>query len=599
MTQNPLSDSPVSENSIPENAEQPITDLPSAELPDEEHLDVDHLSPEDLGAVHLSDEKTEKVKPRKAKKGKEPHPQSASFQALVEGLKQHSEPEKKLEVVIQFMQESIAQAGSPHFKDFWEAKKLCLELFHENVHPSQRVLLWTKYSELCQEARSLKEMFDEQSSFAAEQIELAIKAMEGEITSFDQLLQQATSDFEFPSTAFTLADNLPAYSRLQRQLQLLNSYATKTNALRKELIKTPMRIKQKNALFASLSHLGDQIFPKRKTLIQEISQLFIQDIEKFIRQTFDHEMKTAQLFHVRDEIKALQSIAKVLTLNTEAFSATRLRLSECWESIKTLIDDKKKGSHEQKELCRQHREQFLVDLEALKKKCEEKQQSLQVLDQELELLISNMRKTELGKQDLAALREKITEIRTFMDEWYKEQQAAKQNSQKLLHAKQVTVAQAGLRQQEALEKKCQELSGKIDELDVEQLTCAYDELFKEVAQVTLQRTQKAALEKLLRTIRDVLSEKKEKRLLALSDDDKEKLSNLRQILQERKERQVQCRQQLEAYRKTQGSSGLDFTVALEANEGIRQEKERLEKIETSIDEIKQQIRNLEKSQPKQ
>src|SRR5207245_6166141 len=118
------------------------------------------------------------------------------------------------------------------------------------------------------------------------------------------------------------------YNTLQRELQLLNSYASRTSALRKELMKTEMRIRQKNAFFSRLSQIGDTIFPRRKELIQEVSKLFIDDVEQFIQRTFAGELHTSELIRVSEEIKLLQSFAKVRTLTDEACPQTRSRMSE-------------------------------------------------------------------------------------------------------------------------------------------------------------------------------------------------------------------------------------------------------------------------------
>ena len=112
---------------------------------------------------------------------------------------------------------------------------------------------------------------------------------------------------------------------------LLNTLASRVNAMRKEVVKTEMRIRIKNKLLDCLSLCGDQIFPKRKDLIKEISQTFMSDIDHFIASHFeDEEFQRVPLYALREEIKQLQSIAKVLTLNTHAFTETRLKLSGCW-----------------------------------------------------------------------------------------------------------------------------------------------------------------------------------------------------------------------------------------------------------------------------
>ena len=81
------------------------------------------------------------------------------------------------------MELTLAQKGTPHFKSFWEARNLCVELFKQNISAAIKQPLWNKYSELSKEARRLREILDEQSAFAAEQIEIAIQALEKEIAS--------------------------------------------------------------------------------------------------------------------------------------------------------------------------------------------------------------------------------------------------------------------------------------------------------------------------------------------------------------------------------------------------------------------------------
>ena len=55
-----------------------------------------------------------------------------------------------------------------------------------------------------------------------------------------------------------------------------------------------------------------------------------------------------ELFSAREEIQHLQGVAKLLTLSTDAFTTTRLRLSECWDSIKTVLTERKKNAQSKK-----------------------------------------------------------------------------------------------------------------------------------------------------------------------------------------------------------------------------------------------------------
>ena len=546
----------------------------------------------------------------------EPHhhmPDSASIKALKETLKQHPEPEKKLELAIQFMATSLAQTGSPHFRDFWEAKKICQELFKENINSTSRVHLWATYSELSREARRLKEIFDEQSAFACEQIEIAVKAIEDELLNFDEFLKNSPG-LKFAAPSYSLEENYETYNKLQRELELLNVCATRVNSLRKELIKTEMRIREKNKFFERLSKLGDQIFPRRKALIQEVSTLFMQDVEKFIKNTFDHELKTAALFSIREEIKALQSNAKQLTLNTDAFSKTRTSLSECWDSIKNLIVDKKKQEHEQRQEFKQHREEHLTSLEALKKKCEAKEVTEHQAYDELEHVIQLMRKSALGRQEIRVLREKVTEVREFIAAHlrgtsnkpnaapYTGNSSERRQSGSYSAAKAQAVSnkdaqhekeQAKIRAYEALQNKIQEALVQAESSEIDALTASYDALVKEIALSQAGRMQKLSLEKGLHQLRDRILEKREKKLLSLSKDDRQALEQLNTLLQERKAQRQEIKNLLETHRKSKGTSSFDFAEALQANELVAAEKARLEKIETAIEEIEDQIATFE------
>ena len=512
------------------------------------------------------------------------HPVSAAFLEFSKELKEMGDPEKKLSKTIEYMENALSQAGNPHFKEFWDAKHMCLELFKENINPSVRVTLWAKYSEICREARKLKEIFDEQSAFAAEQIEMAVKSIEDELNAYDVLLEKIPH-IHIEHECYALNHNIQQYDQLQRELNLLNAYAMRTNALRKELIKTEMRIKQKNTFFQRLSHIGDIIFPKRKKLIQEMSNLFMQDVEHFIEKTFSHEMKTPELFDAREEIKALQSAAKVFTLNTESFSKTRLRLSECWDSIKDVVKERKKVVHEQKAEFKKHFDELNERLEVIKKAFQEGT-SVEETEIKLEEFFHQMRNVMLGKFEIRDLRDKVNELRCEM-------QAKSQASENV--KKQASLQHEREKQDrfEKLKLKLTESASKIEQESLEQSVALYEECTKELASSSFSKAQKQDLDKLARKLKDLLTDKKEKHLMGLSQDQKQTLEDLKLALKDRLEQRAEIKAQLENCRKIQGGSGLDFSQAMQNNELIEQEKDRLEKIEVKIEELEEKIDELQ------
>ncbi|MBS0634755.1 MAG: hypothetical protein JSR37_04760 [Verrucomicrobia bacterium] len=518
----------------------------------------------------------------------QPHPEDhpapteaslADFEHFVKALKDCAEPERKLDMAIQFMQERLAQTGVPHFKEFWDARRLCLDLFKENINPTSRVHLWAKYSELCRQARRLKEIFDEQSAFAAEQIEIAVAAIEAEIAQFPAVLeQQNMEDFV---VCHSLQNHQSEYAMMQTELNLLNTYATKTSALRKELIKTEMRIRQKNKFFERLSKLGDAIFPRRKELIQKVSKTFADDVDNFVKTTFVSELKTVQLFNVRDEIKALQSIAKVLTLNTEAFSSTRKTLSECWDSIKDVVKERRKVVAEQKTSYKQHRDHFVAEMEALKASFEANQETVHAIDAKLDDLSNRMRATQLGKLEIRELRDMMRDFRSALSQKsHAEDAARREQASKKEQEKRA--------RNEALRLSIQNLV--IDD-DAEK---ALEALAKEVSAVAGSKAEKQEFEKIIRNVRDAIAERREQKLLNLSADDREALDKLKELLKEKKQTRQAIKAEIDKCKRESGLSGLDFALGLQLNDMIESEKERLEKVEASIDEIETKLAKLQR-----
>ncbi len=504
----------------------------------------------------------------------------ADFEQFLEALKAIQEPERKLDFAIQFMQERLAQAGVPHFKEFWDARRLCLDLFKENINATSRVNLWARYSELCREARKLKEIFDEQSAFAAEQIEIAVAALEAELADFDTLLA-SVPDVDFGPVCHSLQDHMAEYNAMQRELNLLNNYAMRTSQLRKELIKTEMRIRAKNKFFERLSKLGDAIFPRRKALIQKVSEQFTKDVERFIKTTFVSELKTPALFSARDEIKALQSVAKILTLNTEAFSSTRKTLSECWDSIKNIVKERRKVVSEQKSTFKKHRDEFVAEIEALKAA----ELTASALEAKIDDLVGRMRAVSLGKLEIRELRDMVRELRqqlsakTQNEDAQRREVASKKDQEKRAR-------------HEALKNELISLS-KNTALDIQSIEKALEPLAKEVSSLSLSRIEKQEFEKLVRNVRDFMAERKEAELLALSADDREAIAKIKDLLKERKATRQEIKQQIETWRKESGSSGMDFARAIEYNDLIQNEKERLEKVESGIEELESTIKKLQ------
>ncbi len=509
-----------------------------------------------------------------------------NYEEFLNQLKELSSPDDKLELAIRFMEQALAQSGNPDFKHFWEVRKLCLDFFKEPVNPAMRSALWTKYSELSKEARRLKEILDEQTAFAVEQIDIAITALELEAERFEENLDKVPSVI-FPETTGAFAEHLPFYENLQRKLNLLNAEASRVNLLRKELMKTEMRVRQKNRFFQRLSAIGDKVFPQRKDLIKEISQRFMADVDAFIAANFPFNPKKSQPFHLlREEIKTLQGIAKILTLNTHAFNQTRLKLSECWDQIRVAEKELKKERTQQRTQSKDRLQSWLKQLEEIRVLYREQQKGARETDRALDDLGHQIRRSDLMRDDQKLLREEIDRFRKEVDEVLHAEKNAKEREEK----------EAQRQRQEAfkeLKNRLNALHKDAATIELEDLKGQIEEINQQIETLTISKSERHELERALKPLNDLLFEREESQI-SLSGDEKQALNQLYEILEQRRERQKEIKAQLQNLRKLSGSSGLDIEQAMLHNEKMQTERERLEKITQGIEEIEAKISLIKK-----
>lgn len=525
---------------------------------------------------------------------------TSEFLAHLEALPSN---EEKLREGINFMRDALAQKGNPNFKGFWEVRKRCLPLFKETLPGSTRTELWSEYIELTREGRRLKNLMDEETAFAVEQIDLAISAIEEEVRSLTEtpdLVLEKAACIEFPEEPQSLEGRYPYYATLQKKLSLLNVFASRVNSLRKELIKTEMRIRQKNQFFQRLSTLGDLIFPIRKELIREISEAFVKDVENFIEEhfsekTFDEEKIRRHVFFFREEIKTLQAVAKILTLNTHAFSTTREQLSHCWDQLKGMEKELKKEFAQQRQVSSENAEQVREKIRAFSASYATGELSVEEGFNELDSISRWMRDLELTRYDVRALKDELNQA----SEPLEAKLAEKENVKRQQEAEFEKARQDKF---DALKEVVSNFKLQVEELkqkaltggELEALSGELDESRKTLATLSISKMERQQMEKTLKMVRDQLAERQEQALLALSDDDRAAIDNLKSVLEQRKSRRNEIKTQIEEYRKIIGGSGLDFEKAIRYNELIASEKERLAKADEGITEIEKKIRELKK-----
>jgi hypothetical protein len=520
-------------------------------------------------------------------KSADPHRKGSSslFSDFLLQLEAEPMVEGKIRQSIDFMRSALSSGGAPRFKDFWEGRRHCLPLFKESIAPKMRSQLWGLYVELSSEAKRLKEILDEQSAFAVEQIELAIQALERDLEHSALLLSQPQAEvFVFDSLSLKGKEEL--YYAIQTELETLNTLAAKINAMRKEVVKTEMRIRIKNKLLERLSSCGDQVFPKRKELIKKISSEFMSDVDQFISSHFqDEDFQKVPLFALREEIKELQSLAKVLTLNTHVFTETRLKLSVCWDKLKNQEKEWKKETQQKRQVFKQNFDLVMEKIKPFAEQCasgigveECNKQAAEILD--------FMRTVELGREEVRALKEEIQRARQAPFERAKEEERERQRKEK----EQETLRRNRIN---ALKEELGNLLSAAETTPLESLVETRDSLLKQLEEMNLLKVEKQIVDRLFKQLKDAIDEKKEKALLLLSDDDLKALDQLKSALEERKARRIEVKNQLEQYRKMLGGSGFDFEKAMLYREMIETEKTSLEKINTLISEIEDKIEHIE------
>ncbi len=508
---------------------------------------------------------------------------SASFVDFTKKLTQFPTPEEKITFGLKFMRETISQEGSPRFREFWESRRLVLPLFKENINTAIRSKLWNEYVDLTVEARRLKEILEEQSAFAIEQIDLAIQSIDNDLVNFETLLAQS-SDLNFQDAPQSIQSKIATYQQMQKELNLLNALASRLNSLRKEIIKTDMRIRFKTKFFKRLSELGDRIFPRRKALIEQVSLEFEKDVERFISKHFkDDEIIGAPYYALREEIKAFQWTAKVLTLSSPVFSRTRLRMSECWDKVKVLEKEHKKVLLEKKQASSESCAAILKKIEDLKTRNESL--SLRDLDKEIDQILAEMRAIYLDREDIRSMRDSLSQLRIpHLEAQEKKAKELEEEEKEKLRIRKEKLT--------ATKDQITELAQKGSTLDLDTFVVRFKAIEADIAALEISKLERQQIERQLRPLKDIMADKKENSLMNLSDDDRKMLENYRIVLQQKKERRQEIKELVDSYRKTLGSSGLDFEKAFQLRELLDVEKERLDKANAAIEEIEQKIAKL-------
>ncbi len=497
---------------------------------------------------------------------------------FLQKLEKLSSNEEKVALLLEEMKEAISQEGKANFKLFWRAKQLTLSFFKETIHPIIRSQYWNQFTELSNEARHLKTHLEEATTFALEQIELAITALKEDLQKYDLSLAQIP-EIPFPELMEKAGFSKESYLPLHKELTLLDTLASRTNALRKEVMQMEMRSRDKNRFFKELSSIADFVFPKKREMIQTISEKFCTDVDAFIQKNFREGInKQKPYFILREEIKGIQGLAKIFFLNAKSFTSTRTELSECWNQLREVEKERKK------EIAK-IRQESLEKIVGAKEKIKEFERICQTSTETQEVERSyeeNLRWVQalrLNREDERSLRREIDAAKAPFLEKQKE---AKENEEKQKREGQVKRKEI----LQMLKEEIKRLLGQPD-LPLEDLLREHKEIKEKFLALRLSGQEKQLFERLLFSLDGMVEDRK-----ILVSPAKETLQEYRERLAQKKKRQAEIKKQLEDYRKTMNASGLDFEKAIIYRELIDREKLMLEKTEKEILEIEEKIDQL-------
>lgn len=494
--------------------------------------------------------------------------ESEAFKTFREAFEGEKEIEGKVRLALDFMKAALADPQNISFKDFWEAKKLCGPLFKEQINPAVRSALWSEYAEMGDEARRLKEIKDEEAAFSIEQIEIALAALEKDIEQYQTLLGQIPA-VHFPKGIDKLHVKKGEYDTVQRELDLLKTLIARLDGLRKEVLATDMRISHKNKILKRISKSGDEIFPKRKELIKTVSDMFINDVEAFVKRRFPEGEETlkAPYYVIRDEIKCFQGLAKVLSLNTQAFTKSRKTLSQGWDKIKVALKEKQAEMEERSEEFQKNYEELRPKVEAFETFCQgDSAHDRRQISAQGDTLLQEMRKTPLGRDHVKELRDRIQKAQgSALDKAEARIQEKKQAARK-------EIDDLRERLSHAIQKESTTSLGDLEK-EAGELLAAYEKL-------NLNATEIHRFERSFADLKSFIFDKKEQDVPS---------EGLEELYDARASHVDLIKAQVEEYRKEMGGSSLDFEKAMTYRELYDSAKIHLDKEVGALENLEEKL----------
>ena len=240
---------------------------------------------------------------------------------------------------------------------------------------------------------------------------------------------------------------------------------------------------------------------------------------------------------------------------------------------------------EKKEFYQKNVDLILNKIKPLTERCLSENFSMDEAKKQSKDILSFMKTIELGRDEVRFLKDEVAKACAPIYEREKKKQQTRE--------KEIEESQRQRRDKiEDFKRRLQEAVDQVAAKTVEELLAARDELNKQLIALLATHAEKELLEHSLKQLRDLIIEKKEKAIASLSDEERNSLQHLEQMLEEWKTQKQEIRNQLETYRKALAGSGFDFEKAMRSRELMDEEKVRLDKANRAIEEIEAKIEEL-------
>lgn len=485
--------------------------------------------------------------------------------------------EGKIRLCLERIQGLLSGEDSSYVQGIWEVKRHLLDLFKEKLPPRVRARYWGEYVELSSQMRHAQKSLDRESAFATQQIELAIEGLKQDLSRFDSLAEEI-DPVAVPDQAFCLKEGRAFYVEKQRRLSLLSVFAGRFNALRREVVHTPMKVKSKHCLLEALKLLGDEIFPRRREAIHALSERFAQDVAPF-------QPDKSKIAQSKEEIKALQAFAKTLSIDTQTFTRVRERLSGFWDEIKEWEKQRRQALSKQREESKEILDTAIAPkIALLKQQCLEEKVTLEQAREQCALIEKEMNELALGREATRRLQKDLSQALIPLQQ-KREQARKRQEEEEKLREKEQQEAQ------KSLFARMDALANHAESLPLDSLVEKWEALVKEEKALSLTGSDRERLVQGLDALFDHIQEKRWQ--LLKEDFSEEGKHQLHALLDDRHRARRKLKETLEVQRKTLGKSDLGVETSLFYQEMIAEEKMRLDAIETVIEELEERLFEVE------